>query len=297
MNDIATLSTRYSGMGSEQAVPQVYGDRELVTIAASAPQNEIISILHRDGAVILSDFLSEDELSEIKNDIDPHFPAQGGGGEQARENTENYLPALTKRLYGLVAKSKACRKLVLHEKLLAICDGMLLPNCYNYQLNVTGALQIAPGEKEQVLHRDDLCWVHPYPKPDMKQNFMFAITDFTKENGATNVVPGSHLWHRERIVKPTEIKYAEMKRGSVLVYTGSVIHGGGANRTSSEYRTGLVLSYVLGWLRQEENQYLTVPPEMAKTFEPQLQALLGYQVHEPFLGWVNNLEDPKTMLV
>lgn len=295
MNNVTTFSAPFSA-AEGSTIPQAYGDRDLVTIPGTSSANEITAYLQRDGAVILSDFLSEEMLHAISADIEPHFPIKGGGGEQARDGTEDLLPTLTKRLYGLVAKSAAYRRLVLDDKILAICDAMLLPHCYNYQLNVTGALQIGPGEKAQALHRDDLCWPNPYPKPDVEQNFMFAITDFTKENGATNVIPGSHLWHRERIAKPHEIKYAEMKRGSVLVYTGSVVHGGGANQTAAEFRTGLVLSYVLGWLRQEENQYLTVPPELAKTFDPRLQELLGYQVHEPFLGWVNNLENPKTLL-
>ena len=118
-----------------------------------------------------------------------------------------------------------------------------------------------PGEVAQVMHRDRLSW--QYLKGIEPQlNTIWAISDFTIENGATRVVPGSYSWPSERQAEPHEIAYAQMERGSVLVYTGSVLHGGGANQTQND-RVGMNLTYCLGWLRQEENQYLSCPPEIA----------------------------------
>ena len=280
------------------AVSDVSGDRDLVKLPSSASPDEISAYILRDGAVIIEDMLSDDDIAAFQTELDPHFEIDPGGSEQARELTEGYiLPALTKRVYGIIEKSPTYRKLVLNKTLLAICDRILLPNCYNYQIGTTASLQIGPGEKAQALHRDDLCWPHEHPKPIVQQSFMFALTDFTRENGATCVIPGSHTWNRERLPKPHEAKAAEMRRGSVLAFTGSVLHGAGSNVTEAEHRRGLSLVYILGWLRQEENQYLAVPFEMVKTLDPELQSLLGYDVHEPFLGWVNNLENPKTLLV
>jgi ectoine hydroxylase-related dioxygenase (phytanoyl-CoA dioxygenase family) len=115
-------------------------------------------------------------------------------------------------------------------------------------------------------------------------NTIWAMTEFTEANGATQVVPGSPSWAEGRRAQPDEIGYAEMSPGSVLVYSGSVIHAGGANRSDGD-RIGINLTYALGWLRQEENQYLSCPPDIARTLDPKLQALLGYQMASYALGY------------
>lgn len=132
----------------------------------------------------------------------------------------------------------------------------------------------------QHLHRDDDAWsYYPAPKPLLQVEAMFALTDFTIENGATQVVPGSHLWPKDRKALPDEIVRAEMPAGSALYYLGSAIHGGGANTTEGEWRRGMFLGYVVGWLRTEENMFLTVPIEDAKTMPLRVQELLGYKAH------------------
>ena len=132
----------------------------------------------------------------------------------------------------------------------------------------------------QRLHRDEDAWsCYPAPKPLLQVEAMFALTDFTVENGATQVVPGSHLWPAERQALPEEIVSAEMPAGSALYYLGSAIHGGGANTTKSESRRGLFLGYVVGWLRTEENLFLTVPIEEVKAMPQRVQELLGYKAH------------------
>jgi ectoine hydroxylase-related dioxygenase (phytanoyl-CoA dioxygenase family) len=133
-----------------------------------------------------------------------------------------------------------------------------------------------------------------HPGREAMINCMWAVDDFTAENGATLLVLGSHKWPRDRRPEAHEITQGEMPKGSVLIYFGSLLHGGGANCTARP-RTGIVISYCLGWLRQAENQYLAVPPDIARTLPDELQRLLGYFVHEPNLGCVEG-EDPIRLL-
>ena len=150
----------------------------------------------------------------------------------------------------------------MHPAILAACDAYLLRACDRYQLHLTQVIRIRPGQPRQALHRDRLAWGGFLKDVEPQLNTIWAMTDFTEANGATQVVPGSPLWAEGRRAEPHEIGYAEMKAGSVLVYSGSVIHGGGENRTNGD-RVGVNITYCLGWLRQEENQYLSCPPEIA----------------------------------
>jgi ectoine hydroxylase-related dioxygenase (phytanoyl-CoA dioxygenase family) len=146
-------------------------------------------------------------------------------------------------------------------------------------------IRIQPSQGAQVLHRDRLAWGGYLQRTIEPQlNMIWAVTDFTKENGATRVVPGSHLWEDGRGAHEDEITYAEMKAGSVIVYTGSVIHSGGANVSAAD-RVGINITYSLGWLRQEENQYLSCPPEIAATLPGDLQRLIGYSMGSYALGY------------
>ena len=139
---------------------------------------------------------------------------------------------------------------------------------------------VGPGAREQALHREDDCFAFfAVPRPNLVMASMWAMTDFRRENGATNIVPGSHLWPQDRMATPDEILSAEMDAGDTLVWLGGTLHGAGAN-TSNEWRQGVFLSYSLGWLRQEENQYLDVPLALADTMPQQLQALVGYKMHD-----------------
>jgi len=239
----------------------------LVYLPNNAPIDEIMAIIQRDGAVILSDIMSDSAIAELLDELKPYI-------DVTKPGRESFSGFKTTRTGALAARSAQVRRAIVDERILAICDRVLLPNCDRYQVNVTHIIRIMPGEVAQVMHRDRLSW--QYLKGIEPQlNTIWAISDFTIENGATRVVPGSYAWPSERQAEPHEIAYAEMKRGSVLVYTGSVLHSGGANR-SQNYRIGMNLTYCLGWLRQEENQYLSCPPEIARAFEPKLQALMGY---------------------
>ena len=198
---------------------------------------------------------------------------------EADGGTANFYPGKTKRITALVARSETFRTFVTHPLMLSACDAILKPNCVHYQVHATAALKIGPGAREQVLHREE----DPYqffkvPRPRMILASMWAITDFTEANGGTKIVPGSHLWPADRVARPDEVVAAAMPAGSVLLWMGGTLHGAGANRTD-DWRYGVFLSYSLGWLRQEENQYIDVPGEIARTLDKKVRDLVGYKMH------------------
>lgn len=168
------------------------------------------------------------------------------------------------------------------------CAQFLKPYCDGYQLNLLQASMIDPGEGLQTLHRDRLLWGGYVPR-EMEPQFsmIFALTDFRTDNGATQVVPGSHRWEDDRQPEDHEITQAVMSAGSVLIYTGSVLHGGGENRSDTP-RTGLIMHFSLNWLRQEENMYLSCPPEIARDFNPGLREVLGYSMACYTLGFYSD---------
>lgn len=172
-------------------------------------------------------------------------------------------------------------------------DEVLGPHCDWYQLNLTQAVRIHPGERQQVPHRDEEMW--PCPKNGMEYlvNVMWALCDFTPENGATMIWPGSHHRPPTRSPDPARAVRAVMPRGSALVYLGSVTHCAGAN-CSDAPRTGLILSYCLGWLKQYENAFLAYPPAVAKRFPRALRDLIGYRIHRPNLGGYEG-QDPAVL--
>ena len=169
--------------------------------------------------------------------------------------------------------------------MLGAATAFLSPWTDRVQLHLTQLICIKPGQTAQPLHRDRLAWGGFLPATIEPQfNTIWALTDFTAENGATVVAPGSHRWADGRNPEPHELTQAAMRAGSVLLYSGSVIHGGGANRADHD-RHGLNITYALGWLRQEENQYLACPPAIAATLDPDLRALLGYAMGSYALGY------------
>ena len=173
--------------------------------------------------------------------------------------------------------------LAVHPLLLAVLDAMLGAS---YQLSAPTGIEIAPGEKAQFLHTDDAIYPLPRPHGEVVLNTMWALDDFTAENGATRVVPGSHRWTDRQPIDPDETVTITMPAGSVLFIRGTLWHGGGANRTDRT-RLGVLLEYAAGWLRQQENHVLAVPPEIVRTLEPRLQELIGYGIHPPFVGYVD----------
>jgi ectoine hydroxylase-related dioxygenase (phytanoyl-CoA dioxygenase family) len=189
----------------------------------------------------------------------------------------------TQRVYAVFAKTRAFDDLAVHPLLLAALDHALGAH---YQFSAPVALQIGPGESAQALHRDEDVYPLPRPHDPVVVNSMWALCDFTADNGATRLVPGSHRWPDDRRPHESETVPVEMPAGSVLIYLGGLWHGGGAN-TTTRPRPGLLLEYVVSWLRPQETQLLAVPPETARTLPERLQQLLGYNVYPPFLGYVD----------
>ncbi|MEM7217324.1 MAG: phytanoyl-CoA dioxygenase family protein [Pseudomonadota bacterium] len=249
----------------------------IVTLAPDAPAEEINACIARDGAVILRDVLSEAELAQIERELGPYWDATPNG-------SDDFSGQSTTRTGALLARSAKCRKMAIHPSVLGVCDGLLLENCERYQIHVTQAIRIRPGESEQLIHKDKWAWSNVLKDIEPQVNTMWAVTDFTRENGATQVVPGSSNWSNDRRPEPDDIMQAEMTRGSVMIFTGSVLHGGGANRSNDD-RIGLLIDYTLGWLRQEENQYLCCPPDIAESFDPLLRRLLGYAMATYTIGY------------
>jgi ectoine hydroxylase-related dioxygenase (phytanoyl-CoA dioxygenase family) len=163
-----------------------------------------------------------------------------------------------------------------------------------FQIDLTQLVDIGPGEPGQMIHRDHWSFDRfPFPRGfDAEIATMWAVTDFTEVMGATRVVVGSHLWEDEPSeVDPALTTGAVMSKGSVLLYVGSIYHGGGANK-SDVRRIGMNIGYSLGWLRQEENQYLACPPEIARSLPEGLLRLMGYQRGAVGLGYVDDMREP-----
>lgn len=243
--------------------------------------------LDHEGYVILKNVISKNDLEKLHEDLTPYF-------EQRETSKALFFGYKTKRIEALFSKSKICQHLAVNGAIKHLAEHVLLPNCDKIQINLTQGIEIHPGEKAQVIHPDSAMFPIQHKTFEFQVNAIWAYSDFTKYNGATQIVPGSHLWDEGREPKPDEIMNAEMPAGSVLLYRASLLHGGGAN-VSDEARTGLAISYCLGWLRQSENQYLSYTKEQVMNFSDELQDLIGYHVHRPNLGWVHG-QDPKDVI-
>ena len=250
---------------------------QLQHLPADAESSAIVAAVQQDGAVILDDVLSEGFIAALREETDPYM-------EHTSNGEDHFAGHHTTRTGGLLVRSEKCRELIEHETILNPCNEFLAPYCERVQLHLTQIIRIRPGETAQTIHRDRWAWGKHLSHLEPQFNTIWAITDFTSENGATQVVPGSTQWPDDQEIQPEQIAQAEMKTGSVLVYSGSVFHGGGAN-TSDQDRIGINITYALGWLRQEENQYLSCPPELAKGLSPTLQGLAGYAMGQYALGY------------
>jgi ectoine hydroxylase-related dioxygenase (phytanoyl-CoA dioxygenase family) len=281
-------------MGPEQP-------RRLEHFDADASAEEIGAALADDGAVIVHDLLSRDVVAAINAEVEPSV-------ERADPDMRHLNPgvqvfhAQTRHVSGLAGKSPTfATEVMVHPLLMQLCAAVLGPSCARYQLNLAHLLERLPGAGDQFWHRDEIVWnLVPEPKPELQLASVIALVDFTAQNGATRVFPGSHQWEPERYPRAGEGVVAEMPAGSAVVYLGSTFHGGGAH-VGSRPRRGVHLSYTLGWLRTEENNYLAVPPAVAARLPRECQEVLGYAVHDAiargggYLGMLD-LRDPVDLL-
>ena len=267
---------------------------------ASTPPDQVAAALRRDGAVIVDNLLSPGVVDAVNAEVQPWVDAADPDMRHLNPGVQMFH-AQTRHVSGLAGKSRTfATEVMIHPLLMSLCDTILGPSCARYQLNLAHLLERLPGAATQYWHQDELVWnLVPEPKPELQLASVIALVDFTAENGATRVFPGSHRWEAGRYPTDEEPAVAEMPAGSAIVYLGSTFHGGGAH-SATEPRRGVHLSYTLGWLRTEENNYLAVPPAIACTLPRRCQEVLGYAVHDAiergggYLGMLD-LRDPIAM--
>ncbi len=256
----------------------------LQTLKRDASVDKIIEVMSSDGALILEDVVDEQRIDHCVAEL-KHFIDVTPLGR------DDFTGRLTKRTGALAARSGTCRDFIVDEIILAAAESYLKPYSKKILLHLTQTILLQPGAAGQPFHRDRYAWGRHLPLTLEPQfNTIWALTDFTSMNGATRVIPGSHHWEHGREPNDSEVCVAEMSKGSVFLYSGSVIHAGGANH-SEQNRLGLNITYCLNWLRQEENQYLSCPPEIARNFDPVLQDLLGYVQGDYALGYFSEPTD------
>ena len=236
----------------------------------------LYAALNEAGCLVVTDVLPLAQRQRIERELASEL---ADARVVEKDDPTRFYPGRTRRITGLVSRSETAREIILHDLSRELAERHLGANCERIQLHVTAAISIGPGARAQALHREeDLFPFFPVPRPNLILASMWAISDFTADNGGTLLVPGSHRWDAEREAAPGEVVSAQMPAGSVLYWLGGTLHGGGAN-TSDNWRYGVILTYSLGWLRQEENQYLDIPPEVLATLTPELRALTGHAMH------------------
>ncbi len=254
-------------------------------LSASATPQAIAEALGRDGACVIDALVDDTTMDRAFNELRPHMEATEAGKDE-------FSGRNTRRTGALVARSETCREFVMNPLILGTVKEVLSGGT-NFQLHLTQIIAIGPESDAQQVHRDQ--WAYdffPFPKGyEVQCNTIWAMSDFTEENGATRVVVGSNQLDDGLEIPVSDTEPAEMTRGSVLVYTGSLYHGGGANR-SDHTRYGVNITYNRAWLRQEENQYLSVPREVARELPKEMLRLMGYARGAYALGYVDDLRDP-----
>jgi len=249
---------------------------------------DIIAALKRDGAAVVRNQISAELADAVLADLRPQYDAAG------RFDESDFNGYKTLRVSTILRDSMRSAELVAHQRVMEIADAFLLKHCRNYRVGSLTAIEILPGETDQVLHTDDAIYPLRIPGMQLQISAMWALNDFTLENGATRVLLGSHeeldpdaYYNRESNSEGqgNEVQ-AVMPKGSVLFYLGTTMHAGGANQTDKP-RAGLINTYALGWLRQEENMYLQVPREIADAHPEIIRKLLGYQKHRTLGAYQN----------
>jgi ectoine hydroxylase-related dioxygenase (phytanoyl-CoA dioxygenase family) len=246
----------------------------LQTLGPTASPQEVAAATLKDGAAIVSELvpaaLAEKTANELQKNMD-NF------GYRSKRSFSGHK---TNRCHTVLEESRSSVALIAHDLVMDVADAILLPHCESYRIGSITAIEVCPGQKEQNLHRDNCIYPVQIPGMEMLISCMWSLTDFTEQNGATRVVPGSHRHiSMGEDIDLSNCDQAVMPKGSVLFYLGSTMHGAGANQ-SNEARMGLINTYSLGWLRQETNQYLSIPLQLAGSYDERMRSLLGYTTHD-----------------
>ena len=257
----------------------------LVHLPADTAAEQLHGVLERDGALIIDDLASAGQVARVNAEMAPFIEVTPGGGD-------DFAGRSTRRTGALIARSPSSHDLIQHPLILDV-TGRLLHRAQSYQLHLTQMISIGPDSPVQAIHRDQWAFdFYEFPSDYHVQcNTIWAMTDFTEHNGATRLMLGSQDLPNDFGHSIDETVPAEMSVGSCLLYTGKVYHGGGANN-SDMTRRGLNITYNAAWLRQEENQYLSVPLDMAETLDDDLLRLMGYRTGAYALGYIDDVRDP-----
>lgn len=250
------------------------------TVDAAVADADVAAV-RRDGYVILPDLLDAGEIAAIKKAVDPLL---------ARTGRNPFEGHATQRVYSVLNKTRACDRIADHPRVLALLDRLLMPN---YLLSMLQVINIQPGEAAQMLHTDDAFYPLPRPRKALGCATIWAIDDFTADNGATDIVPGSHLWGDER-PDPAARQPVVMPAGSCVFFLGTLWHGGGANR-SSHPRLAVTAQYCEPWLRPQEAFTLSISRDVVREVSEDIRRMLGYSIHPPFIGQVDGMH-PKRLL-
>jgi len=273
---------------------------ELETLDPDTTVAAAVEALERDGAVIVREMLPGDAVDRIVEDLGPALAATDPGSRSGAELWERFHGHSTIRFCGLAARSRAfVDHALLNPTLSGVADALLLPWASDYWLNTGQVMAVGPGEPAQYVHRDQNNWPEALSaEKELTVSCMFALSDFSRENGATVVVPGSHRLPAHEVLRgadldPDEIAHAEMERGSGMIYSGKVVHGAGHNATDG-WRYGMHVSFVVGWLRPEEASPLVIDRDRAAELPTRARELLGWGSYESMGGgrtWLVDFED------
>ena len=272
---------------------------ELQVLERDAPMADVMAAYDADGGVIVRDLLSDDARLAIVDDLSAGLEDIAPGSKSGMDLWETFHGRNTVRFCGLAARSRAfVDHALLNPVFTAVTDELLLANGADYWLNTGQVMAIGPGEPAQYLHRDENNWPEAVAADrEITVSCLFALSDFTRENGATVVVAGSQRRPpglvRGAEASPDEIAYAEMPAGSGLIYSGKVIHGAGGN-TTENWRYGMHVSFVVGWLRPEEASPLAVDRDRAASLPERARELLGWGSYHSEGGgrtWLVDFED------
>jgi ectoine hydroxylase-related dioxygenase (phytanoyl-CoA dioxygenase family) len=240
-----------------------------------------LAAVQRDGYVILPDLLTTDELAEIREAAGPLLDRHGRNAFEGRT---------TQRVYSVLNKTRTCDRVADHPRVLALLDRLFLPN---YLLSMLQMINILPGEQAQMLHTDDGFYPLPRPRKALGAATIWAIDDFTADNGATDIVPGSHEWGH-RMPEESEREPAVMRAGSCVFFLSTLWHGGGANRSANP-RMAVTAQYCEPWLRPQEAFTLSTTRDTVRAVSEDIRRMLGYSIHPPFIGQVDGMH-PKRLL-
>lgn len=268
---------------------------QLTRLPGTSGVDDVVAVIRRDGGVIIEDFLTAAQLDDLRADLLPRIAALPAGEDA-------FSGRHTRRLAALFAHSRRMADVATHPLFLGPAEHLVnTPVTYGsgerarqrrpgLRIGATQLIQISPGESAQPIHRDDsvFLWRHTGDGREARLQIMIAVSEFTADNGGTLVIPGSHTWDDERVPDVAEAVPTEMRPGSALLWLGSVYHGGGANRSTDDVRTGLTMGLDAANVRQEENMYLSLTRDVVASYPENVQALLGWSwAPESYMGWVD----------